>query len=77
MTIDLSRTQTRTFPLFGESGTEIGILTPDHNGYLVAATSSNWQSSESGALRQEIDDAGGSFEQLDETDGEETFVVRY
>lgn len=79
MKIDLMETQksNASYPLFGEDGSELGIMTPDHNGYLTAAKSSNWQDAESEALRASIEEAGGTIEQDCEDDGEETFVVRY
>ena len=67
MTIDLMTQQARNakYPLFNEAQTEqIGWLEADHNGYLKADS-------------DELNENEGSFEQFDETDGEEKFAVCY
>jgi hypothetical protein len=77
MKIDLMETQTQPFPIYDDSE-QIGMLVPDHNGYLVATRDGgNWQSAENETYAKEIQEGEGSFRQFDETDGAEKFCIDF
>ena len=68
MKIDIANQQPQNvkYPLVGEDLSDLGFLVPDHNGYLVADS-------------DEVNDSalkhGGSFEQIEDEDGNEKFQL--
>ena len=71
MKIDLmdQQPQNSKYPLYDEAQTEvIGQLVVDYKGYLTV---------EDEALGADILKNDGTFEQFDETDGDEKFAVSY
>lgn len=71
MKIDLmdQQPQNAKYPLYNEAQTEvIGQLVVDHKGYLTC---------EDEEMGEDILKNGGTFEQFDETDGDEKFCVSY